>query len=57
MQKPSLTLQKVVVNDNGGTMEAADFQASVTAAGSEDPENIMWDHEQLFVPGTYTLNE
>ncbi|HOP01891.1 MAG TPA: sortase [Flexilinea sp.] len=53
----SLTLQKVVVNDNGGTMEAADFQASVTAAGSEDPENIMWDKEQLFVPGTYTLNE
>lgn len=53
----SLKLQKTVVNDNGGTMEAADFQASVTAIGSEDPENIEWDQEQLFVPGTYTLSE
>lgn len=53
----SLKLQKDVVNDNGGTMEAADFQASVTAIGSEDPENIVWDQEQLIVPGTYTLSE
>jgi len=53
----SLELQKTVVNDNGGTKQAADFQASVTADGSEDPENIEWDQERLFVPGTYTLSE
>ena len=53
----SLTLQKTVVNNNGGTKEAGDFQASITADGAEDPENVAWDEEQLFVPGTYTLSE
>ncbi|HRY21498.1 MAG TPA: hypothetical protein P5198_08305, partial [Flexilinea sp.] len=56
-ERASLTLQKVVVNDNGGTMKAADFQASVTAGGSDDPENVSWDKKQLLVPGIYTLGE
>ncbi len=56
-KRASLTLKKEVVNDNGGTMEAVDFQASITADGAEDPENVAWDEEQLLVPGIYTLRE
>jgi hypothetical protein len=46
-----LTLVKTVVNDNGGTAVADDFQARI------DGNNVPWGVAQVLEPGSYTASE
>jgi LPXTG-motif cell wall-anchored protein len=49
---PTLTLKKVVINDNGGTATQANFQASVNA------QNVDWDTTATVdANAAYTLSE
>ena len=48
---PTLTLEKTVVNDDGGLAVEADFQASVSDAA------VAWDAVTEFLPGSYTAAE
>jgi len=48
---PTLTLMKTVVNDNGGTAVAADFQAKV------DGGDVAWNSAQMLTVGTHTASE
>lgn len=47
----TLTLEKTVINDNGGTALASDFQAYV------DGNTIGWSDPQTFAAGSYTASE
>lgn len=49
--KPTITLQKTVINDNGGTKTAADFQGKV------DGSNVSWNVPVTVNPGTHTASE
>jgi hypothetical protein len=51
LQTGTLTLVKSVVNDNGGTATAADFQARING------ENVPWDQAQTLIAGNYTASE
>jgi len=48
---PTLTLEKTVINDNGGTATEADFQAKINDG------NVAWDALQTLSPGNYTASE
>ncbi|OGY18605.1 MAG: hypothetical protein A2900_02890 [Candidatus Chisholmbacteria bacterium RIFCSPLOWO2_01_FULL_50_28] len=48
---PTLTLEKTVVNDNGGNASADDFQASI------DASPIPWGIPQTLNVGSYTASE
>jgi len=48
---PTLTLEKTVVNDNGGEATEADFQAQI------DGGNVDWDTAYPQTPGSYTASE
>jgi hypothetical protein len=48
---PTLTLLKTVVNDDGGTLAAADFPAFIN--GNPTP----WGTAQVLAPGMYTVSE
>ncbi len=48
---PTLELRKTVVNDNGGTATAANFQGKVNG------QNIAWSTATTTVPGSYTASE
>ncbi|MCO6180801.1 hypothetical protein, partial [Ciceribacter sp. RN22] len=56
--KPKLTLQKTVVNDNGGTSQLSDF--TLTASGNTPMSGASGSPEVTgaeVAPGTYTLAE
>ncbi len=48
---PTLTLEKTVVNDNGGDAEENDFQPQVSGM------NVTWDLATTTLPGSYTASE
>jgi hypothetical protein len=48
---PTLTLEKTVVNDNGGDLTEADFQASI------DGTDVDWDTPVSLDAGDYTASE
>lgn len=48
---PTLTLEKIVTNDNGGTATEADFQAYIDAGA------VAWNDAQTLSPSTYTASE
>ncbi len=50
-QTATLTLQKTVVNDNGGQKSAADFQAKI------DGGNVAWNSGQTVSVGSHTASE
>lgn len=50
-RKPTLTLVKTVVNDNGGSAEATDFQGKING------NNVPWSVAQTLNPGNYTASE
>ncbi len=50
-KKPTLTLQKTVVNNNGGSAVVNDFQAKING------NNIAWNTIQTLDPGNYTASE
>jgi invasion protein IalB len=47
----SLTLEKTVVNDGGGTADEDDFQAYI------DGSAVAWDAAETLVAGSYTVSE
>lgn len=47
----TLTLQKTVTNNNGGTADADDFQAKI------DGVNVPWGVAQVLTPGAHTASE
>ena len=51
LKKPTLTLVKTVVNDNGGTKTASDFQAMV------DGNPVSWSTAVQLDPGPHTASE
>ena len=48
---PTLTLVKTVVNDNGGTKTAADFQGKI------DGSSVAWETPITVTPGQHTASE
>ena len=51
LKRATLTLEKTVVNDDGGTATEADFQASISG------NDVDWDDPQTLLPGNYTASE
>ncbi len=52
-QLPTLTVTKVVVNDNGGTKQVANFPLSVTNV----PGTVTSGTQLVLTPGSYTVSE
>jgi hypothetical protein len=50
-----LTLQKTVINDNGGTAVESDFQANISGEGIN--EDVDWGFKKVLQPGSYTASE
>ncbi|MFA6390984.1 MAG: SdrD B-like domain-containing protein, partial [Patescibacteria group bacterium] len=48
---PTLTLTKTVVNNNGGTAIANDFQGKING------DNVSWSTAKTLTPGSYTASE
>ena len=48
---PTLTLTKIMVNDNGGTATQANFQAKINGG------DVAWDFLNSLAPGAYTVSE
>jgi hypothetical protein len=48
---PKLTLEKTVVNDNGGQATESNFQAKV------DGNNVAWDAENTYTVGSHSASE
>jgi len=54
----TITLQKTVINNNGGTATEADFQPQLIGPSpSSTVTNVVWDVPRNVTPGTYTANE
>ncbi len=54
----TITLQKTVINNNGGTATEADFQPQLIGPSpSNTVTNVVWDVPQNVAPGTYSANE
>jgi hypothetical protein len=51
VKRATLTLEKTVNNDHGGTATASDFQAYI------DDDEVDWDDPQTLLPGSYTASE
>jgi hypothetical protein len=56
-QAPVLTLNKIVVNDNGGTATASDWTLSATGPTNLSGPGPSVTSDSDFAPGTYTLAE
>ncbi|MEF3692130.1 MAG: hypothetical protein V3574_03705, partial [Candidatus Moraniibacteriota bacterium] len=51
INKATITINKIVKNDNGGNAVTSDFQAKL------DGNNISWSTPTDVLPGTYTVSE